>query len=82
MSTDAPFHHANANVKRAVAATLDRMRAERRVDYAAEDLTARVNIELTARALLEGDEVFAYQTAVTSAFEQEQQELPAPTSSL
>lgn len=58
---------ASAAVRRAVLATLDRIRAEQRADAANDDLTARMQFELVCRESLDDDEQLAYQAGVTVA---------------
>jgi hypothetical protein len=61
-----------ADVKRAVSATLDRMRAERDVQTATEELTRTVDFERLCRQALEGDEEYAYSVALTNALQRQQ----------
>jgi hypothetical protein len=66
-------HGPNANVRRAIQASLDRMDAERRVTEAGDELTARTQLELLARAALRGIEIYEYETGLSVAVNDRQE---------
>lgn len=59
-----------AAVKRAILATLDRIRAERGLDRAREEYETRLRIERVARAAVPESESFAYDTGLSIAAEE------------
>lgn len=56
----------SATARRAILATVDRVRAEQRAEATSDDLMARTQFELLARAALSHEEVFAYNVGVSN----------------
>lgn len=58
----------SATVRRAILATIDRVRADERVEVARADADVRRKLELEALRAVPEDEEFAYEVGVTNTF--------------